>query len=402
MLRRLAQERSLSADGSIAVRGFGVLDEYESFFRTAITAEGTTDAFLRVVINRAINQEQELTKERFLDLCRDIANKLSNNDRKPFKVIFPVWGNSSLISGRKRLNDVTINFEASATSDFARRAIGERTKQIEIRRDRGRGAAWGIEDLPLAVCSVRAIDVFDAFEQAENSISFELGLACLFSQRGRFIFTDEPETPISTILLAPHMTVHVSNGSLASDTYWYSRWPSRLTPKHRKPEEVQRMRSNIEKYRRRIKKLPWRMQAEAALVRYYAALGQCDVESSFLDCWRLLEAIAGPQREKSEKLVRRAAWFFEDRDFQYQIGLHLLARRNLISHGRSVKENSHEVLAFQMLGFMRPFLHAFLTNPFNFKTIEEFWEFCDLPVEKSVRLRRAHLLRCSARFRREK
>ena len=76
-------------------------------------------------------------------------------------------------------------------------------------------------------------------------------------------------------------------------------------------------------------------------------------------------------------------------------------RRNLISHGRPVKGESYKGLAFQMKEFLTPFLHAFLTNPFNFRDIEEFWDFCDLPIDKPARMRQAYLLDCVAEFRRE-
>ena len=115
----------------------------------------------------------------------------------------------------------------------------------------------------------------------------------------------------------------------------------------------------------------------------------------------MLEATAGHYREESETLLRRAAWFFEERDDQVQIGLHLMHRRNLISHGRPVKGESYEGLAFQMKEFLTPFLHAFLANPFNFRDIEEFWDFCDLPIDKPARMRQAYLLDCVAEFRRE-
>ena len=64
------------------------------------------------------------------------------------------------------------------------------------------------EGLPLALCTVKGIDLHDAFEKAEDAISKELGLYSLIASRGQFIISNEPDKPINTILLAPHMTVH--------------------------------------------------------------------------------------------------------------------------------------------------------------------------------------------------
>ena len=174
-----------------------------------------------------------------------------------------------------------------------------------------------------------------------------------------------------------------------------------MTLKNRPQNEIMDIQSNAEKLRIRLRKLPWRNEAELALTRYFSTFGQFDLEASFLDGWRLLEAIGGNSREKSKKLVERAAWFFEDREKRYQIGLHLMHRRHLISHGRPIGKENNERLAYQMKKFLFPLLHAYLTNPFNLRSLDEFWGFCDLPVEKATRMRQAHILECARKFRQE-
>ena len=183
--------------------------------------------------------------------------------------------------------------------------------------------------------------------------------------------------------------------------FWYNRWCHDMPVKRRTETEIERIRKLTKQIRNKLRKLPWRDDAENALRRYYSAFAQYDLESSFLDGWRLLEAIGGHSSENSETLVKRAAWFFEERDENFQIGLHLMQRRNLISHGRPIKDENSEGLVFQIKDFITPLLHAYLTNPFNFRSITEFWDFCDLPHDRSTRLRRAYLLECGAKFRRE-
>jgi len=385
----------------MSMSGFGVLDDYESYLRTAIIANGKSDAFMRKVVSKAIRQEQDLTEDSFVKHCNRIASTMEQMDRRSYKVLFPVWGSRGLISGKRKWGDVSVTFDISQSTPFAQRASKDRAEQLRKRENNTSKVMNDLQDLPLASCSVDAVDVHDAFEKAEEAISKEIGLYSLISSRGKFIFTSEPDKPINTILLAPHMTVHDGSGALSADIYWYNRWAEHLTEKTRKPEDVERIKQQVERVRLRLRKLPWRESAELSLARHYAAFAQYDLESSFLDGWRLLEAIGGHSKEKSEVLVKRAAWFFENRDEQYQIGLHLMHRRNLISHGRPLKEDNHEGLAFQMKQFVAPLLHAYLTNPFNFQDLEEFWGFCDLPVDKNLRLRKAYILDCSAKFRQE-
>ena len=401
MLTELSKVRTLNPDGSVSYWGFGVLDDYESYLRTAIIAQGKSDAFMRLVVRKAIRQEQDLSADRFVKHCNRIASIMEQNDRKRYKVIFPVWGSRGLVSGRRKWGDVSISFDISPATAFARRASRDRAEQLRKRENSTSRVMDSLQDLPLASCSVDAVDVHDAFEKAEEAISKEIGLYSLISARGQYMFTNLPDQPINTVLLAPHMTVHDHAGANSADIYWYNRWAEQLTETTRRPEDVEKIKQQVESVRRRLRKLPWREEAELALARHYAAFAQCDLEASFLDGWRLLEAIGGHPREKSEVLVKRAAWFFENHDEQYQIGLHLMHRRNLISHGRPMKEDNHEGLAFQVKQFVTPFLHAYLTNPFKFQNLEEFWGFCDLPVDKHLRSRMAYKLECSTKFRQE-
>ena len=99
----------------------------------------------------------------------------------------------------------------------------ERAKQFTKLQNQPDEILDGLQELPLAVCSVRAVDVLDAFEQAEHAISKELGLNALMSGRGKFIFNNGPDRPINMTLLAPHMTVHEPDGSISVEMYWYNR-----------------------------------------------------------------------------------------------------------------------------------------------------------------------------------
>lgn len=401
MLSSLSKARTVNPDGSLSLSGFGVLEEFESYFRSSIEIDGKTDAFVRKVVKKAMHAKQDSTEAEFINNCKRVAVKFIKNDQRDSRVLFPIWGGLKQLSGRRRWGDVSIKFDIQKNSRFAQRAMKDRAEQLAANEDSSHDIPSNIQNLPLAMCSVKGIDVFDAFEQAESAISKELGLYSLTSSRGKFIVSTNPDRPVNTIMLAPHMTVHDKSGAISTDIFWYNRWPRNFSSKARTPKEIDAIIKNSERVRSRLKMLPWRAEAELALVRHYSAFAQCDLESSFLDGWRLLEAIAGHRREKSETLVRRASWYFKDTVENYQVGLHLMERRNLISHGRAIKESDNEGLAFQMKEFLTPILHAFLMNPFDLSSLEEFWAFCDLPVNKERRARQAYLLNCASTFRRE-
>ena len=98
-------------------------------------------------------------------------------------------------------------------------------------------------------------------------------------------------------LLAPHMTVHEPDGSISVEMYWYNRWPRGMVEKRPTQNGIENINRNVAEVRDKIRKLTWRHTAEIALARRYSAFVQCDLEASFLDGWRLLEATAGYYRE---------------------------------------------------------------------------------------------------------
>lgn len=400
ILNELSEQRKILPDGSMQLDGFMILEEFEAYFLTALRFEGKSDAFARKVIQGAMRAEQKMTKDQFIGHCRRIS-QLLDKDQRSYKVLFPIWGGFRALAGRRRWEDISISFDIQKNSKFARKALSGRAQQLERYKQKTSIDCRQFESLPFALCSVRAVSVFDAFEQASNAIAKELGLYSLFSSRSQFMISNVPDKPINQIMIAPHMTVHDTSGAICGDVFWYNNWSTSMFAKSLSNVEEDRVIKKVVDVRNRIKGLPWRNEAENALVGYYLAFSQFDLESSFLDGWRVLEKIGGHRMEKSEVLVKRAAWFFEDTDFQYQIGRHLLERRNLISHGRPIRGERGESLAFQMKNFLSPILHGFLTNPFDFRSLEEFWGFCDLSLDRKIRSRNSYILDCASKFRRE-
>lgn len=402
VLSDLDQCRKQLDDGRWQFTGFPKLSEAKSYLRTAIFFEEATDAFAQVVIDAALRTPNPLNKNSFIRSCKKFAEELTHK-RKIYKVLFPVWRSPRHLKGRRYWGNATLTFGIKSDSAFAKRALSDRSKQANNHRAPKSVDLKQFEPLPLALCSVQAINEFDAFEQAEIAMAKELGLYSLFLARGEHIFSSYTDQPISQILMAPHMTVHDSTGAIIkSDLYWHNRWPTSFKRRSLSQDEDRLLATKIEHARKRLKGLPWRELAEDALARHYFAFSKLDHEASFLEAWRLLEAIAGKKNEKSVQLVVRASWFFEANKEYYEKGLHLKHRRDLISHGRPVKDQGDESLAFQMKQFLQPFLLHFLINPYNFKSIEELWEFCDLPVDPDERERKIRLISHSQRFREEK
>ena len=143
--------------------------------------------------------------------------------------------------------------------------------------------------------------------------------------------------------------------------------------------------------------------------RYFKAFSNPNLEESFLDGWRLFENVTGSRNEKIKDQINRVSNVFENNIESRIIGKHLALRRNLIAHGHPIKTDDQEVLAFQMLQFIAPYMELFILNGFSFQSPKDFWEFLDLPDSKEIRneerdglYRRLSLLDNAAKFRGEK
>ncbi|WP_106743781.1 hypothetical protein [Yoonia maritima] len=400
-LNAISSARTINGDGSISLPSITAMDKWESYLASALIARGKSDAFIRSVVGRAIKAKQDLSIGEFLKDCRRVAHELEKDRTKNYKVLFPMWGNSNLLSGRRKQCEVWLNFGFSTNSTFIKKAVKERVNQVDGRDFSADLPGYSFPILPLAIGTVKAIDPEDAYMQADDAISLELGVLSVLCGRGQSIIPTTPNTPIATTLVAPQITVHEMDGALSTDTFWYDKWSLRSKSKELDAERTKVVLEYAHKIRSSLPNLPWRQEAGEALRRHYRAFRHTDPEAAFLDAWRLLELIAGPNYTKNDLLVERAASFFRDRKEMRELGRHLMHRRNSISHGKPIRADDSESLVFQVRSLIQPMLMNFLTNPFEFSQLTEFWSFADLDESTEKRERQKYLLECAARFRKE-
>jgi hypothetical protein len=397
-LAEVSKIREIHADGSMTTQQLGALDEWMSYFRSALFSRGKTQAFMNVVIKKALRASQKMSEEEFMREAKKTASIMDKNDRKLMRVVFPIWGGDDILSGRRKTREVWMDFTPRTDTEFYRRIQLERRDQL-VRMKEETGEFPDVEELRLAVCSVKGINDVDSFEQAEDAISTELGLVSVLLGRGRSIIPENPKKPVANVLIAPQMTVHSRSGSFVRDMFWADEWPIGIKKAIFSPDERDYICKNLQILRNSTKNHPWRNRVEIVLAKHYLAFSRSDSKQAFLDAWRLLEYIAGPDYSKGDLYVSRAAFFFQESNIAKQIGLHLLHRRNSISHGSVVEAHDGEVLRFQIRRLLRPILMNFIRNPYKFKNVEEFWSFCDVPKDKNLVRRRMHVLKSAEKYR---
>ena len=418
VLEKVRPHRIFDEDGRVTLTGMGELEAWEAFLVSAVGIDIRTDTLRHQIIRGALfstDLKQDFSEKDFRNVTYQLRNKLQYQDVKTYKVAFPIWNKPKFIQGLRRLDDVTINFTPSKKTKFFKKVMREREDQLSSREFEFHFTKERISDLgrcDIIVAHVKANNYKDANERASEAVYTVLGLVNL-ARDGRKYWRQSYRVrgalPVSEVLIGPQTTTHLENGTLTHNGFWHEDWaggPNQSAPK----AEVRRAwEARYDQLDKGVARSPWRLQCQTAVARYFKAFANPNLEEAFLDGWRLFENVTGSRHEKIADQITRASNVFENHIEKRIIGKHLALRRNLFSHGHEIKSDDGEVLAYQMLQYVVPYMELFILNGFSFKSPKEFWEFLDLPPSRNERdkerdalNRRLSLLDHAAHFRGER
>jgi len=390
-LNKIKQFRRIQSDGKVALTMNEDPDSWIAFLVSATGFNVRTDALRKQIVQGVIfspELKKNFSENDFKEIAYKLKIKYKNIDTKVYKVVFPIWNKPEFLRGTRKIDDVTINFSPSNRTRIFKKITQERNRQRLSQEFQYFFTKERLNDLNqcfVCIVHVKANSPADANERASEAIYEILGLINLAKDAGKHSRSSSRvrgKLPVSEVLLGPHTTTHFKDGKLTHVGFWHENWvggPIRSSSKANM-QSAWAMRYN--QLAKGVSQSVWRSQCKTSAARYFKAFSNPDLEESFLDGWRLFENVTGSQFEKFKDQINRASNIFEDNIEHRIIGKHLALRRNLIAHGHPIKTNDEEVLAFQMLRFIRPFLEFFILNRFSFQSPEDFWEFLDLPSSK--------------------
>lgn len=417
MLDAIQEGRKISTDGRVSFKHTGQHDSWVGFLVSAVGQDVRTDALKQQIVRATLfssDLRQGFNERDFRNIFHRVRAKIESESMRIYKVVFPLWNAPAFLSGVRRIDDVTLNFSPARSTRLYRSIDRARTSQQEDLSYREFFTSQKLKEIrrcSLCFAHVRASGMTDANERASQAVYEVLGLVNMAKDYRRYWRHSSRvagKLPVSEVLIAPHTTVHEENGELSNDAFWYENWVGGPTASTIQKENTQAWAARFERLSCGVSESNWKGQAKDAAVRYYVAFSNPNLEESFLDGWRLFENTSGKRLDSVEsKIVRASRVFNQYTDFRI-IGKHLAARRNYISHGHRIKADDEESLAFQMLQFIIPYLERFILNGFRFSSVEQFWEFLDLPDSREARLaergrlrNRLFLLEKAAEFRGE-
>jgi len=393
---RLEESKSAGVDGRVLFNGFGFTG-YSVVLNSMVSLNGTITEFEKNNIVRnatfSLAKKGKITASGLLEEIRKFEKEYLKKKPQRFVLVSTLSINRYCKLKRVQINGSTITFHPKLQNQFAK----------EIEKEIKQSASYSIrgefpKDYIYLKTSVQAKSYSQASSMAIDSIDIIRGIWNLFYNRGRFTISSAQRDPVNKIVFGPLHTIHFPNGKLATKTWLYE--PGYLGPLN--PHDMKNSLEGLYNFQHHVRQLlnknKFKIQVEVALKKYTQALDIYDLESSYLRLWGLLEYLTNTNENESHKdTVKRASFFFKEREYAKQVLNHLRDHRNKAVHtGES--NQSIETLLYQLKNFVEVVLEFQIANKFNFSSRKELTQLMDLPVDVSELKRRKTMINHALKF----
>lgn len=233
VLDKLREHRRLSPDGKVTLSGAGTFEASIVFLISASGFDVRTDTLRSRIVRDALlssSLKEDFSEKDFRRVAYQLRNAYENKEVKVYKVVFPIWNKPAFLSGRKRIDDVTVNLSPSQKTKFFKRISQERDRQrthsdfkFFFTADR----LNGLRRCSICIAHVRANSPVDANERASEAVYEILGLTNLANDSGKYwrqSFRVTGKLPVSEVLIGPHTTTHFEDGTLTHNGFWHENW----------------------------------------------------------------------------------------------------------------------------------------------------------------------------------
>ena len=298
VLQRLCESRTI-IEGGVSTRSIrGDYERWLSVLATSFEDRSSSDAIKTASIRKAVVEKQSMTKIEFEGFYYKAKNEIGLSGKR-YVVCLPVWGRSEYCKGQLKRSDVNIHLSPNKNTKTSKNIELHRAKQISDFKDIFATSFSDHRRYANVYCWVNATSASEAHELAHTALSEYVAAINFWDKRGQsWRIYSGLQRPISEFLLAPHGSVHFSDGKIAYDGFYYHEWhPNKSMPAARKLE----FRKSVFKYANLLlaaaDSSPWSDDARRALRLYNEAFSHHEPQNALLAGWRLLEHLSGPKQE---------------------------------------------------------------------------------------------------------
>ena len=184
--------------------------------------------------------------------------------------------------------------------------------------------------------------------------------------------------PINRILIGPFYSVFSESDYKIVDTIWFD------AEMHNKRGAIRTDNRYIESYNwaKRIykklsKKTKYYETVKDILISYNDARDLSDYSKSFLRLWMVLEKITGTSKDRFESTIKRASVSFKDREYvEHRLKIFKNFRNETVHQGKEIPDI--QSATHSLAGIIEAMI-VDLVFEYNFKNIDEYHEFLDVP-----------------------
>ena len=245
---------------------------------------------------------------------------------------------------------------------------------------------------------VDARDDLEAADNAYKSLNLLRAIWNLQLNRGTYKQRTFPTNrPLNKIRLGPIQTTQLQATPAEIGTWWYQRpfiaadYLGRPWSPHKNDWES--LRVSERRMRTRLRQCNYSDYIQANLINYVSALDTPNYEESFRQLWGVLESLTGCGRAgvmNYDTLVRRASNVFNRREEKRVILTHLRSLRNRMTH--DLDDDFGDASSFMLIRVIHGLFHYHLHSCTFFRSVDEFFDYLDLPTDKN-KLKRSIQLR---------
>lgn len=373
---RMERAKSLSNEGKVSFSGFEHSEHVVLLNSMVILDSVVPEVEKRQIINQATFNAGAKGSISAKSLLREIgvleSDYLAKKEKK-YRLL-------TTISVSQRCNIPEVHFDGSHIVVHPRLRASDRSNREQLLSDAQHSLT---NDIPgnyaqISV-SVKARSPAEAADKALDRLDFVRGVWNLWRNRGHlFRISSGKRSPVNHIVLGPIHTLHNSDGTLATESWWYEpkyQGPIRL---YDKADKITSMCSYLKHFRELLQKSSYRADIIDAVLRYVRALDTTDWDGSFLHLWGVLEHLTGTLSESYKVTIRRTSYMYSDREYAHQVLSHLKDYRNKAVHTGS-ESGDIEALVFQLKSHIERLIEFHLGNKYRFESIADAAEFMDLP-----------------------
>lgn len=394
-LARLAERAKSEGDPTGFISGGLFSSEFQIVLGGCVDFHPDVPAFERgrivATVAHASDLQRPITTETLLRRCSKLENEYLALPIRSFRLLteISIWWTIDV--PKTIVGKTTMIFKPKTTKGF-----GERSRLFAESK-----SAVGF-DLPphymRLSAHVLARTPHEAAECALNDIDLVRASWNLSLNRGKaWRHTNGRPVPVNDIRLSPFHTLHDTEGTLATETYWYDPGYSKPAALFSDKAKFIRLLAFAKKLRTRLSELPYRSEIEVALLRYVRALDSADLNDAFLRLWSLLEYLTDSTHHPYKVATRRVAFMFANREQTLLVLTHLTNHRNRFVHAGSDADEI-ESLVFLLKRYVDSLFFFHLSNRLGFATRAEVANFMELPHEKEDIDQRIKRLREARKF----